>query len=43
MIKRPADNPVEPAEDAVETDFSVPADADLRPSPSDDDPSEDSE
>jgi hypothetical protein len=38
MTKRPAETSAKDvAEDAVESDFSIPADADLRPSPTDDD------
>jgi len=36
MTKRPDSSAKDVAEDAVETDFSIPADADLRPSPADD-------
>jgi hypothetical protein len=37
MTKRPDSSAKDVAEGAVETDFSIPADADLRPSPADDD------
>lgn len=38
MTKRPAETPAQDAAvDAVESDFSIPADADLRPSPTEND------
>ena len=44
MTKRQAETPAkDAAEDAVESDFSIPADADLRPSPTDNDSSGDPE